>query len=139
MAGQIVVGAALELKNVSLISPVPGKCYLNIAKLDNVAHVVSANTPLPDGTDCECCYAVRATYNAISQENFLLHWPLVWQAVFTVRVTVCCPSRSRSIASVQGDVKLAWNWCCSSAWTREESLEPEAAFASAGWSVVRLD
>ena len=50
LAGQIVVGAALELRNVSLISPVSGKFYLNIAQLDNVPRVVSANTPAPVGS-----------------------------------------------------------------------------------------
>lgn len=69
LAGQIVVGAALELKNVSLISPVPGKCYLNIAKLDNVVRVVRANAPLPDGsegthgTDCEKVSDPREAYD----------------------------------------------------------------------------
>lgn len=75
LSGQIAVGAALELRDVSLISPVPGKYYLNIAKLENVPRLVSANTPAPDvnvateGTDGEEMSDPRAAYDPAMLEE----------------------------------------------------------------------
>jgi hypothetical protein len=46
LAENIAVGAALDLRNVSLMMPRPGKVYLNIARPNNVAQVVGASTVL---------------------------------------------------------------------------------------------